>query len=39
VRPERGVFVSASPEVSYRAVAQAVSAAKLAGATAVALGR
>jgi biopolymer transport protein TolR len=38
-RPERSVYVSASPELSYREIAAAVGAAKAAGATTVALGR
>jgi biopolymer transport protein ExbD len=39
VRAERIVYVSASPQVSYQEVAAAVGAAKVAGATAVGLGR
>ena len=39
VRAERAVYVSASSQASYRAVAAAVGAAKAAGATTVALGR
>lgn len=39
VRAERAVYVSASSQVSYREVADAVGAAKAAGATTVALGR
>jgi biopolymer transport protein ExbD len=39
MRAERGVYVTAAGGVSYREVAHAVSVAKAAGATAVALGR
>ncbi len=39
VRPERSVYVSASPQVSYREVAAAVGAAKAAGASTIGLGR
>ncbi|HZQ43837.1 MAG TPA: biopolymer transporter ExbD [Acidobacteriaceae bacterium] len=39
VRAERAVYVSASSQASYREVADAVGAAKAAGATTVALGR
>src|ERR1700761_1840469 len=39
VRAERSVYVSASPQVSYRAVAAAVGAAKAAGAVTIGLGR
>ena len=39
VRSQRSVYVAASPSVSYRFVAQAVGAAKAAGATTVGLGR
>jgi biopolymer transport protein ExbD len=39
VRAERSVYVSASPEVSYREVAAAVGVAKAAGAATIGLGR
>jgi biopolymer transport protein ExbD len=39
VRAERSVYVSASPQVSYREVAAAVGAAKAAGAATIGLGR
>lgn len=39
IRGERTVYVSASPQVSYREVAVAVGTAKAAGATTVGLGR
>ena len=39
VRAERSVYVSASPQVSYREVAAAVGAAKAAGAVTIGLGR
>jgi biopolymer transport protein ExbD len=39
VRSERSVYVSASPQVSYREVAAAVGAAKAAGASTIGLGR
>lgn len=39
VRAERSVYVSASPQVSYREVAAAVGVAKAAGATTIGLGR
>ena len=39
VRAERSVYVSASPQVSYREVAEAVGAAKAAGAAMIGLGR
>lgn len=39
VRAQRAVYVSASAQVSYRAVADAVGVARTAGATTVALGR
>ena len=39
VRAERSVYVSASPQVSYREVSAAVGAAKAAGATTIGLGR
>ena len=39
LRANRGVYVSASPVLSYREVAAALGAAKAAGATTVALGR
>lgn len=39
VRSVRSVYVGASPEVSYQFVAEAVGAAKAAGATTVELGR
>jgi biopolymer transport protein ExbD len=39
VRAERSVYVSASPQVSYREVAAAVGAAKAAGAGTIGLGR
>jgi biopolymer transport protein ExbD len=39
VRGERSVYVSASPQVSYREVAAAVGVAKAAGATTIGLGR
>ena len=39
VRAQRSVYVAASPSVSYRFVAEAVGAAKAAGATTVGLGR
>jgi biopolymer transport protein ExbD len=39
VRAERSVYVSASPQVSYRVVAAAVGAAKAAGAATIGLGR
>ena len=39
VRPVRSVYVAASPSVSYQFVAEAVGAAKAAGATTVGLGR
>jgi biopolymer transport protein ExbD len=39
VRSERSVYVAASPTMSYRFVADAVGAAKTAGATTVGLGR
>jgi biopolymer transport protein ExbD len=39
IRADRTVFVSASPQLSYGAIATAVGAAKGAGATAIALGR
>lgn len=39
LRAERSVYVAASPDVSYQIVAEAVGAAKAAGATAVGLGR
>lgn len=38
-RPERGVYVQGSPQISYRLVAQVVGRAKAAGATVVMLGR
>ena len=39
LRAERSVYVSASPQVSYREVAAAVGAAKAAGAATIGLGR
>ncbi len=39
VRAQRAVYVSASSQLSYREIADAVGAAKAAGATTVALGR
>jgi biopolymer transport protein ExbD len=39
MRAERSVYVSASPQVSYREVAAAVGAAKAAGAATIGLGR
>lgn len=39
VRAARSVYVSASPQVSYREVAAAVGAAKAAGAATIGLGR
>jgi biopolymer transport protein TolR len=39
VRAERSVYMSASPQVSYREVAAAVGVAKAAGAVTIALGR
>jgi biopolymer transport protein ExbD len=39
VRAERSVYVSASPQVSYREVAAAMGAAKAAGAATIGLGR
>jgi biopolymer transport protein TolR len=39
VRAERSVYVSASPELSYREVVAAVGAAKAAGANTIGLGR
>jgi biopolymer transport protein TolR len=39
VRAERSVYVSASPQLSYREVAAAVGAAKAAGAITIGLGR
>src|ERR1700761_2855480 len=39
MRPERSVYVSASPQMSYREVAAAVGAAKAAGAVTIGLGR
>ena len=39
VRADRSVYVSASPQVSYREVAAAVGAAKAAGAVTIGLGR
>jgi biopolymer transport protein ExbD len=39
VRAERSVYVSASPQVSYREIAAAVGAAKVAGAATIGLGR
>jgi biopolymer transport protein ExbD len=39
VRAERSVYVSASPQVSYREVATAVGVAKAAGAATIGLGR
>src|SRR5215469_12416679 len=39
MRAERSVYVTASPQLSYREVAAAVGAAKAAGATTIALGR
>ena len=39
VRAERSVFVSASPQVSFREVAAVVGAAKAAGAATIGLGR
>lgn len=38
-RADRAVYVEASPEVSYRVVAEVVGGAKAAGASAIALGR
>lgn len=39
IRAERSVYVSASPQVSYREVAAAVGAARAAGAATIGLGR
>ena len=39
IRPQRGVYVSASAKLSYSDVAAAIGAAKAAGATTIALGR
>jgi biopolymer transport protein TolR len=39
VRAERSVYVSASPQVSYREVAAAIGSAKAAGAATISLGR